>query len=281
MKKHYLIGLALLSMSLPMAAQVQAVGEPQLLLRDNGGLMAPVWSPDGSKIAASGSRYTGIVVANADGTEQRTISNSAGAGYKMCWAPDGQSIVARVNVQRGALTFHEVRNFNIAGGASQTLVEARRSSAEPAAMTAEGVYGKMVSNPATAASEIAALARFAGKTIINPALSPDGTKIAFQIPGKGMWMLNADGSGLIELGRGSHPAWMPDSRNIVYTIVEDNGNEFTASTLMSMDVVTGATAIVYSRTGMIPMTAAVSPDGTRVAFENAADASIYTLSITK
>lgn len=281
MKKHYLIGLALLGMSLPCFGQVRAAGEPQLLMRDGGGLMAPVWSPDGSKIAASGTRYTGIVVANADGSAMRTISNAPGTGYKMTWSADGRNIVARVNVQRGALTLHEVRSYSVTDGSSQKLVAARRTSAEPAALNASGLYGLMVSEPAKAASQTEALARFAGKTVINPALSPDGSRIAFQIPGKGMWLINADGTGLIELGRGSHPAWMPDSRTIVYTIVEDNGNEFTASTLMSMDVVNGSSAVVFSRNGMIPLTAAVNPAGTAVAFENAVDAAIYTLSITK
>ena len=137
----------------------------------------------------------------------------------------------------------------------------------------------MIAAPTEAANTIASLAQFAGKTIINPALSPDGNSVVFQVPGKGMWIINADGSGLRSLGSGSHAAWLPDSRTIVYTIVSDNGSEFTGSTIMSLNVANGKKSTVLSSTSYIPMTPAVSPDGKKVAFENAADASIYVMNI--
>lgn len=282
MKKSHLFALALALMcSGAASAQVRAAGEPQKLLSTPVGLMAPVWSPDGTMIAVTGDNYTGIYVANANGTDLRIVSNDAGAGYKMMWSNDSKSIIGRANVVENKRVLHESRVYSIANGAVNTLGKASRTVAQPGADKAQGIYGIMISSPAEAAVQVAALARFAGKTIINPALSPDGNKIAFQVPGKGMWLINADGTGLKSLGNGSHPAWMPDSRTILYTIVKDNGSQFTSSTLMSADTNSGATATVVSSSSLIPLTPAVAPDGSKVAFENAADASIYVVNLKK
>ena len=252
MKKHYLLGLALMGLAtLPGAAQVAVQGEPALLLKAPMGLMCPVWSPDGSKIAVTTDRYEGILVAAEDGSALHSVCRDAKAGYKMAWDASSSRVIPNALSDR-----------------AETIVSA-------------GLYRDMLTDPAGVAAKTAALADFAGKTVINPALSPDGARIAFQIVGRGLWVINADGSNLQSLGRGSHPSWMPDSRNIVYTIVEDNGSQFTASTLMSADAVSGRTAIVYRNLEYLPMTPAVSPDGSKIAFENAADAAIYTIDIKK
>lgn len=280
MKKHYFLVLALAAMaSVPAFGQVRAASEPVKLLESPVGLMAPVWSPDGSKIAVTTDNYTGILVADADGSNLRMLTGDAGTGYKMVWSADSRSINARAKVSENGRILNQLRTYTLADRSMRALGPKVRANAVAASVEATGIYSKMVSDPATAAAEIPALASFAGRTVINPALSPDGSTIAFQIPGRGMWTIAADGSNLRSLGQGSHPAWLPDSRTIVYTVVEDNGQNFTGSTLMSLDTATGARATVLSSRSFIPMTPAVSPDGTKVAFENAADAAIYTINI--
>lgn len=279
MKKHPLFVLALSALAtLPAFAQVSAASEPIKLIDSEIALMAPVWSPDGSQIAVTGNNYTGIYVANADGTGLHRVSADQGTGYKMFWSADSRTITGFARETRRGRVLRSERTFDARTGAAVATAAAVRTNAQPGA-AATGVYGVMTQNPATAAANIEALAQFAGKTVINPALSADGTKVAFQIPGKGMWLINNDGTGLRSLGTGSHPAWLPDNKTLVYTIVEDNGEIFTASSLMSIDTATGATATVLARNGFIPMTPAVSPDGAKVAFENAADADIYIINI--
>lgn len=280
MKKHYMIVLAMAALAAaPAFAQVRAASEPVKLLESPVGLMAPVWSPDGSKIAVTTDNYAGILVAEADGSNLRALTSDAGAGYKMSWSADSRAIIGSAKIADGARTYRELRSYDLGSRAAATVAARSRGAAEPASLNASGIYGAMVSDPAGATKTVAALSQFAGKTVINPALSPDGAVIAFQIPGKGMWTINADGSDLRSIGNGSHPAWMPDSRTLVYTIVSDNGNEFTGSSLMSMDLATGRRAVVYNVPGFIPVTPSVAPDGSKVAFENAADASIYVMNL--
>lgn len=280
MKKHYLLGLSLL-LAFPTVAQVRSASEPVKLVQSSVGLMAPVWSPDGTKIAMTSDNYSGIFVADAEGNDLTLVTSDAGAGYKMVWSADSRSITGRANIVLPTGIVHQLRSYDVVTRRATDIAPRRRSAAAPGASAAAGIYAAMLENPAEATKTVAALAQFAGKTVINPALSPDGNSIAFQIPGKGMWIINADGSGLRALGTGSHPAWLPDSRTIVYTVVEDNGSEFTASILMSLDTATGNAATVVALPSLLPMTPAVAPDGSKVVFENAFDAAIYVVKLKK
>lgn len=283
MKKHLILALALIAAGGAATAQVQADGAPVKLLSAPGGLMAPVWSPDGSKIAVTTDNYAGILVADADGSSLRRLTGEAGTGYNMTWTADGSAIISRNNIVENGRVFHELKSFDVSRGTARLLQAKTREAVSPRLKARSGavagIYQAMVSRPAKAAAEIAALSEFAGKTVINPALSPDGSKIVFQIPGRGMWLINADGSGLKSLGKGSHASWLPDSRTIVFTVVEDNGERFTASELKSVDTASGKTSVITRRGDMIPMTPSVSPDGSKVAFENAADAAIYVVNL--
>lgn len=283
MKKHFFLAVALMAIGGVAGAQVQSDGAPMKLLSTPGGLMAPVWSPDGSKIAVTTDNYTGILVANADGTALRQLTREAGTGYNMTWTEDGAAIISRNNIVENGRVFHEIKSFDVKLGTSKVLMAKSRDAVSPRLKARKGaaadIYSAMLARPTKAAKEIKALNRFAGKTVINPALSPDGSKIAFQIPGNGMWLINADGSGLRSLGKGSHASWLPDSKTIVYTVVEDNGERFTSSQLKSVDTSNGKTSVITRRADMIPMTPSVSPDGRKVAFENAADAAIYVVNI--
>ncbi len=280
MKKVYLLGLALGALcAVNAGAQVTATSQPVKLLDSPMALMTPVWSPDGSKIAVTTDNYAGILVANADGSQLQMLTSEAGTGYKMAWTADSRSIIGRANVVENGRTLRQTKRFDAVSGRATATGTLSRSTALPVSDAATGLYVNMMSNPAGVAAATPALSQFSGKVIINPALSPDGTKVAFQVPGKGMWLINNDGTGLRSLGTGSHPSWMPDNKTIVYTIVLDNGEQFTSSSIRSLNTVTGASSIVLDVNGMIPVTPAVAPDGSKVAFENASDANIYIINV--
>ena len=57
--------------------------------------IAPKWSPDGSQIVFVSFRNfnTEIYVANADGTNQRRLTNHPAGDWDPEWSPDGQKII--------------------------------------------------------------------------------------------------------------------------------------------------------------------------------------------
>ncbi len=287
MKQHLILALSLCLCCGSALAQPRSASEPQKLLEDQSGLMAPVWSPSGDMIAVTTDNYNGILVANADGSGKRSITDAQGAGYKMAWSADGKEILGRTNILENQRVMHEVKTWSVADGAEKTLVAKSRGikgtptwkSVGGKAALAGDAYEAMVSDPAGAAAQIEGLKEFAGKVIINPALSPDGKKVAFQIPGKGIYVCDADGSNLKSLVNGKNPSWCPDSRSIVYAVVTDNGESFTSGKLYAIDVDGGSPVLLLGDSKYVALTPAVSPDGGKVAFENAIDASIYVINL--
>lgn len=279
MKKFAILGLALM-LGGALYAQPRSASAPRMVMKTaDAGLMAPVWSPDGSLIAATTDGYRGILVASADGSSAiRTVTLAPGAGYKMVWK-DNNEIVGRTDVRSGAAVLHEMRSWDVASGRSVLIAPAARTASAPSAARGGRIYEAMLADAASAASRIDALAAFAGEIVINPALSPDGSRIAFQIPGRGMWTIGADGSGLRSIGAGSHPSWLADNATVIYTVVEDDGQQFTASKLMARNVDSGAAVTLLDDSRFIPMTAAASPDGLKVAFENASEGAIYVITL--
>ena len=175
---------------------------------------------------------------------------------------------------------HETKAWNVATKDARLISPRKRTNSNPATgNTSVSLLTQMTENAADVTSAVPALAEYAGRIVINPALSPDGSMIAFQIVAKGMFVINADGTNLRSLGTGSNPSWMPDNNTLVYTIVRDNGNTYTGSTLMALSLDNLKPQVLMDNEKFIPVHPAVSADGSRVAFENIADQSIYVVTL--
>ena len=68
MTKQTFLTLALSMLGVAAMAQPRSASEPTLLIKSSQGLMAPVWSPSGDKIAVTSDNYDGIWIADADGS---------------------------------------------------------------------------------------------------------------------------------------------------------------------------------------------------------------------
>ena len=64
---------------------------------------------------------------------------------------------------------------------------------------------------------------------------PIKLKMVFEVMGGNMFVVNIDGSNLTDLGKGNRPKWSSDSKKIIYMIAEDNGHEFTASDIYTIN----------------------------------------------
>ena len=160
-------------------------------------LMAPVWSPDGKKIAVTGDNYIGIWVANADGSGLKQVSDELGAGYKMNWL-NNSTIVSTPYTIVNDRRMTSIEQVNVETGKVTEVAAAEHNfKRSKAAVKTNKYYKLMVDDPAGATSQIPVLKDYAGRMIINPQLSHDGTMIAFQIVGKGIFMIDNNATTLL------------------------------------------------------------------------------------
>lgn len=97
MKYMALTRFTVLAAIIACAASVPAgavdLGEPTKLPVD-GPYSSAVWRPDGQGLALSGPGYSGLYYSDLSGNKS-TISDSALAGWRFGWSPDGQSLAYR------------------------------------------------------------------------------------------------------------------------------------------------------------------------------------------
>ncbi len=133
---------------------------------------APAWSPDGKRIAFSGTGDgdSEIFVMNADGTEVRQLTDNDSGDGGPAWSPDGTRIA-----------FNGTRD-----GDSEIFV-----------MNADGTEVRQVTGH--------------DSDDYSPAWSPDGKRIAFVSYRDGdseIFVMNADGTDVYSTGRyGESPSW--------------------------------------------------------------------------
>ncbi len=278
MKKSLLLFSAIMLSAGSLMAQSKANGEPRLLIKSAQSLMAPVWSPDGSKIAVTGDNFIGIWVANADGSNLNQVSEALGAGYKMNWQ-DAQTIVSTPYTVENGLRMVRIENVNVETAEISEVAPAQRGFRPSKVMKNENLLRIMCDQPADATRLIPSLEQYAGKMVLNPALSPDGKKIAFQIVSYGLFVCDVDGANLKSFGKGAYPSWAPNSRDLMFARIQDNGERFTASDLFSVNTETGVEENLTPNSDVIPITLSVSPDGSKVAFDNDVDGNIYVVDL--
>ena len=278
MKKSLLLFSAIMLSAGSLMAQSKANGEPRLLIKSAQSLMAPVWSPDGSKIAVTGDNFIGIWVANADGSNLNQVSEALGAGYKMNWQ-DAQTIVSTPYTVENGLRMVRIENVNVETAEISEVAPAQRGFRPSKVMKNVNLLRIMCDQPAEATRLIPSLEQYAGKMVLNPALSPDGKKIAFQIVSYGLFVCDVDGANLKSFGKGAYPSWAPNSRDLMFARIQDNGERFTASDLFSVNTETGVEENLTPNSDEIPITLSVSPDGSKVAFDNDVDGNIYVVDL--
>lgn len=278
MKKSLLLFSAIMLSAGSLMAQSKANGEPRLLIKSAQSLMAPVWSPDGSKIAVTGDNFIGIWVANADGSNLNQVSEALGAGYKMNWQ-DAQTIVSTPYTVENGLRMVRIENVNVETAEISEVAPAQRGFRPSKVMKNVNLLRIMCDQPAEATRLIPSLEQYVGKMVLNPALSPDGKKIAFQIVSYGLFVCDVDGANLKSFGKGAYPSWAPNSRDLMFARIQDNGERFTASDLFSVNTETGVEENLTPNSDVIPITLSVSPDGSKVAFDNDVDGNIYVVDL--
>lgn len=306
--------IAFLYATVPAHAQPTSPGEPEpLISSDTTPFMNPVWSPDGSHIAFTTSNHRGIWIAQENGEGLTQLSDDESAGYGFSWSSDGRSVAATTTRQEDRRRLHAVKVFDLETNSEQIISDYSRertgipqwtdldqhiavtrgetiklldSGKEPASrprqMQDDAVLasrGNEVLLMDRADMEKQIVRQFDDRRITHMQPSPDGSKVAVHVLGRGVFVMNADGSGLQELDKGERPAWTPDNNFVIVMETEDDGYQITASELYAVDVDSGERHLLTEHTDLIPLNPSVSPDGSRIAFHDGQSGVIYTLEI--
>lgn len=195
----------------------------------------PDWSPDGTEIAFSG--FDGgpnqeIFVMPADGTEARELTQFEYGAGQPDWSPDGSLITFVAQADDG-----DSELFVVApdGTGLRQLTDTPRGVRAPdwspdgskillERFDNEG--GTDLFTLEVSTRDLAPVSRLPGAEQ-DPAWSPDGTTIVFDwwtIAGEGLYLMNADGTGLRRLPGappGHHPTWSPDGSTVIFHDMDD------------------------------------------------------------
>ena len=215
-------------------------GDPRRLTHNTTFDIGVVWSPNGRRIAFSGTQFDAAVqelvaprifLINADGSDQTPLTDASVRAMFPSWSPDGEKIV--FHGIRGGAGATEVLAIDADGGAPVNLTNNPAADAR-AAFSADGEKIAFQSNRAPHGGNFEIYVMNAdGSDPVRlttnaaadqaPDWSPDGEKIAFQSNRDGnleIYVMNADGTGQTRLtnypGRDLDPAWSPNGRLITF-----------------------------------------------------------------
>ncbi len=210
---------------------------------------APVWSPDGRRIAFVSDRDGNreIYVMNADGKEPRNVSQNAADDWTPTWSPDGQSL-AFASFRDGNWELYTMR----ADGSEQTRLTDSPSADYAPAWSPSGDLLAFVSdrdgnleiytlNPLDGSG----LRRFTDHPATDqaPAWSPDGEELAWESyrdDNMEIYVADRDGENAQPLTRDAYaddrgPAWSPWGDRIAYYSNAQGGWD-----IMTLDLETGS-----------------------------------------
>lgn len=295
-------------------SQPKPDGQPIKLIEQPGvEFMNPVWSPDGSSIAFTSPQHRGLWVADASGENVRKITDEA-AGYGFSWSMDSESLLTRVSAFENKRRKLAIKIFHTDGREptqvtdfrdempsvpvwanfdkqvvliSDDKIEAFQSEKEVPAQFKQQVNQPFyVLKPNKIASgkvpvnSTQDLSPFEDATYLNLQVSPDGRKLAFEVYGGNLFVMNIDGTGLMDLGKANRPRWFPDSEYVVAMVAEDDGHNYKKSDLYALNVNGEERINLTASSNLIAMNPDWSPAGDKIAFDTPEDGAIYLLNIS-
>ncbi len=288
----------------------KAQSQPEKLIGNTDkDFMAPVWSPDGSTIAFTSANYKGIWIINIQNKTVKQITDETAAGFGFKWSDDSQTILTRVAKYEGIRRYNAIKTFNVQTGQSNLLTDYRTMMPGLPAFTPGNekvfMYGRnnleifnskieaKLNKKSSMSSKIVYLRDdkiavedlvthqlktyepVKDERVMNLQVSPDGNKAAFEIYGGDMYIMNIDGSGLLDLGKGYRPKWSPDNQHIVYMITKDDGHQILSSDIFTIKIDGTKKTNLTNTNDKFEMNPDWSPDGKKIAYDIVNEGAIY------
>jgi len=277
--------------------------------------MRPLWSPDGSRIAFTEANYHGLWIIKPDGSDIKQISDEPAAGFGFEWSSDSKAIVSRVAKFEGRYRYNAVRLFDLANDKTRLITDYRTfmpglphwsDGDSKIFLFGRGKMeifqtGKKISslkknhstqNMIFLKNDLIAVGNINSKQYnvyepvkdqryINLVISPDGSMIGFEVIGGNLYVMNVDGSNVIDLGRGHRPQWAPDNQHLVFMITEDDGYRYLSSDIYTIKIDGSEKKKLTDTDVELEMNPCWSPDGNSIVFDVMEEGAIYLIKLTE
>ena len=302
----------LLILSLLFSVSIFAQSSYQLLISGTmeDAVLSPVFSPDGKNIAYTKNNYQGIWIYNLQTKSSFQLTDEMAAGFAFKWSSDSKSILTRVAKYEDLKRYNAVKVFDISTKESKQLTDyktmmpylpqwadgdtkiylpektndeifvtdkSKKNFNQNSLIVFEKNNKLIVKNLNDNAEQTFEPIKDA--QYINLSTSPNETKLVFELMGGNMFVINTDGTNLIDLGIGNRPRWSADGNKIVFQITQDDGYNFTASDIFSIKA-DGTQKINLTNTNdKLEMNPCFAPDGKAIVFDVVDDGSIYLMNI--
>jgi len=235
---------------------------------DGGYYLAPRFSPDARWLLLTGPKYRGLSVVDLE---------SPGRVIPLCdedyvgWPAVFEADAVRTRTRDGREVLFRFRlPLDPRHGAAVERIETGRLFDPKAATGPVHAYHEedtiyLVRDGITTAISDRQDRYFA------PRLSPDRSFLVYEGLRTGLYLYEVASRTTRAIGRGNHPAWLPDSSGLLYDVTEDDGTDLTAGDLYLYSI-RGARSIQLTATAdLIETHPVASADGRLVAFESRGD----------
>ncbi len=233
------------------------IGQPTRLTSE-GYYLAPRFSPDGRYLLFAGPKYQGLFATEVGRPDSLvTISDEDYVGWAARWTVKG--IETRTRDGRVVV-------FRDPFGARERVE------------TGQTYDPKAPNGPIHAYHEddaIHLILRGQDRVISDgqdryfaPLVSPDGQYVVYEGLVSGLYLYEVSSGRTVAVGRGNHPAWLPDSSGFLYDVTEDDGVRLTAGEVWAYVLALGRSVRLTNTSDLIETHPVASPDGRLVAFES-------------
>jgi len=232
-------------------------------------VLSAVWSPDGSALALTEAKHTGIFLMDALTGEITTVTEEASAGYRLAWSPDGRFIAYKALVDPEAvqktvkladLRTGDIRQISVVStdvGVPTWLPDGRIGYTYEGNFLIVDIQGHIDQTIPDVACNVATVSqdgqwllyndsqdrlwayhltdgeRFQAtpdqRRFFNPVWSPTEPVAIVDELGGPFYLLEILTGTLRALDDGNHYAWSPEGQRIVYDITADDGHVITSA----------------------------------------------------